>query len=91
MATVLPPLSKKRRLAESANARKQQEVPVIPDNPPNVVINLRAADTGSQLGGELHVPGDATTQQLDQLVNKLLGTVYLSNEHDHHDVLQKAD
>ncbi len=75
MATVPPPPSKKRKLAEQKKAQEQAAITVIPDDVPNVVINLRAADTGKQLGSELHIPGNVSAQQLDLLVNKLLGTV----------------
>lgn len=75
MATVLPPKSKRQKLAESKIAQAQQKIDLVPEHVPNVVIHLQAADTGTQLGGELHIPGNTTAQQLDLLVNKLLGTV----------------
>ena len=78
MATLFPPKSKRVKLAESQRAQSQQEVDLIPEHIPKIVINLRAADTGKQLGSELHIPGDATVEQLGLIVNKLLGTVLLS-------------
>lgn len=75
MTTVLPPKSKRQKLAESKIAQAQQKIDLIPEHVPNVVVHLQAADTGTQLGGELHIPGNTTAQQLDLLVNKLLGTV----------------
>jgi ribosome assembly protein 4 len=77
MSTVLPPKAKHVKREELQRAREQQPVDLIPENVPNVVVQLRASDTGNQLGGELHIPGNATAKQLDQLVNKLLGTVRL--------------
>ncbi|KAL7276682.1 ribosome assembly [Rhizina undulata] len=74
MATVLPPKSKRQKLAESNRAREQQHIELVPEHVPNVVVHLRASDTGNQLGGELHIPGNTTAQQLDLLVNKLFGT-----------------
>ncbi|KAF8471986.1 quinon protein alcohol dehydrogenase-like superfamily [Kalaharituber pfeilii] len=74
MATQFPPKSKRIKLAESKLAREQQEIDLVPENLPNVVINLRASDTGKQLGSELHIPGNTTVQQLGLIVNKLLGT-----------------
>jgi ribosome assembly protein 4 len=77
MSTVLPPKAKRQKREELQRATEQQPLSqLVPDDVPNVVVQLRASDTGSQLGGELHIPGNATAQQLDQLVNKLLGTVF---------------
>ena len=78
MSTVLPPKAKRVKREELQRAREQQPLNLVPDDVPNVVVHLKASDTGNQLGGELHIPGNATAQQLDQLVNKLLGTVRAS-------------
>jgi ribosome assembly protein 4 len=75
MATVLPPKSKRQKLADSKRTQEQQKIQLIPEIVPNVVVHLRASDTGDQLGGELHIPGNSTAQQLDLLVNSLLRTV----------------
>lgn len=75
MATVLPPKSKRQKLADTKRTREQQDIELIPESVPNVVVHLRASDTGDQLAGELHIPGNSTAQQLDLLVNKLLRTV----------------
>ncbi|KAF8469156.1 WD40-repeat-containing domain protein [Kalaharituber pfeilii] len=61
-------------LAESNLARAQQEIDLVPENLPNVVINLRASDRGKQLGSKLHIPGNTTMQQPGLIANKLLGT-----------------
>ncbi|KAA8896795.1 quinon protein alcohol dehydrogenase-like superfamily [Sphaerosporella brunnea] len=74
MSTLLPPKPKRVKREELQRAREQQVPDLVPEDVPNVVVQLRASDTGTQLGGELHIPGNATSQQLDQLVNKLLGT-----------------
>jgi len=75
MSTLLPPKAKRVKREELQRARGQQAPDLVPDNVPNVVVQLRASDSGTQLGGELHIPGNASAQQLDQLVNKLLGSV----------------
>ena len=75
MATQFPPKSKRIKLSETKRSQAQAEIDLVPDNLPNVVINLRASDTGKQLGSELHIPGNATVQQLGLIVNNLLGTV----------------
>jgi hypothetical protein len=77
MSTLLPPKAKRVKREELQRAREQVAPELVPEDVPNVVVQLRASDTGAQLGGELHIPGNATAQQLDQLVNKLLGTVIL--------------
>jgi ribosome assembly protein 4 len=74
MATVLPPKAKRVKREELQRAKEQQPLNLVPTDVPNVVVHLRASDTGTRLGGEFHIPGNATAQQLDQLVNKLLGT-----------------
>jgi len=75
MATVPPPKSKRQKFSDTKRTREQQDIELIPESVPNVVVHLRASDTGDQLGGELHIPGNSTAQQLDLLVNKLLRTV----------------
>lgn len=75
MATVLPPKSKRQKLADSKRTQEQQKIQLVPETVPNVVVHLRASDTGDQLGGELHIPGNSTAQQLNLLVNSLLRTV----------------
>ncbi|CAZ86082.1 unnamed protein product [Tuber melanosporum] len=74
MATVLPPKSRRQKLADAKRTREQQDIEFIPESVPNVVVHLRASDTGDQLAGELRIPGNSTAQQLDLLVNKLLQT-----------------
>lgn len=81
MSTLLPPKAKRVKREELQRAREQQAPDLVPDDVPNVVIQLRASDTGTQLGGELHIPGNASAQQLDQLVNKLLGSVCFFSLH----------
>jgi ribosome assembly protein 4 len=75
MSTVFPPKAKRVKREELQRATEQQPVNNLPTDAPNVVVNLRASDSGDQLGGELHIPGTTTAAQLEQLVNKLLGTV----------------
>ncbi|RPA86372.1 WD40 repeat-like protein [Ascobolus immersus RN42] len=75
MSTVLPPKSKRVKVAELEKASTQfHEEPVVKAESPNIVITLRAADTNNPLGGKLFLPADTTPKQLSQIVNKLLGT-----------------
>ncbi|KAI5776192.1 quinon protein alcohol dehydrogenase-like superfamily [Geopyxis carbonaria] len=74
MSTLLPPKSKRVKREQLQRSKEQQSLDLPLEDVPNVVVHLRASDTGNQLGGELHIPGNTSAQQLDQLVNKLLGS-----------------
>lgn len=69
MATLIPPPSKKQR----KEAQKVQEVNVLPEDVPNVLIKFQASDTGESLGGSLRVPGTISEKQLEELLNQLQG------------------
>ncbi|CCH44817.1 putative WD repeat-containing protein [Wickerhamomyces ciferrii] len=69
MATLLP-LQSKRQKRES---QKPREVDLVPEDLPNVLIKFQASDTGDSVGGSIRVPGNISEQQLEQLLNQLLG------------------
>ncbi|ABN68193.1 WD-repeat protein required for cell viability [Scheffersomyces stipitis CBS 6054] len=71
MATVIPPPSKKQK----KEAQKVQEVNLIPDDLPNVLIKFQASDTGESVGGSIRVPGGITEKQLEELLNQLHGDI----------------
>ncbi|CEP23422.1 RSA4 [Cyberlindnera jadinii] len=68
MATLIPPPSKKQK----REAQKPREVEIIPEDLPNVLIKFQASDTGASVGGSLHVPGNISEKQLEELLNQLL-------------------
>lgn len=74
MATVLPPKSKRRKL-EELKKTQEQNLEIAQEDFPNIVVTLRASDTGEQLGGRLFIPANATPAQLSEIVNQLLGNV----------------
>ena len=75
MATVLPPPSKKQKVAEAERAREQQTtLDSIPANLGNVRVRFFDESTGSAIGDTISVPvKDATVKNLELLVNSLLG------------------
>jgi hypothetical protein len=76
MATVLPPPSKKQKVAAEERAREQQEIRRIPDGLGSVRIQFFDQATGKASGGAISVPvADATVKNLELLVNSLLGNV----------------
>lgn len=70
MATLIPPPSKKQK----KEAQKVQDVAVIPNDLPNILIKFEASDTGESIGGSIRVPGGITEKQLEELLNQLHGT-----------------
>lgn len=73
MATVLPPPSKRQRVAAATKAREQQEIDTaIPDG--NVRIRFSDRATGEAIGPPVYVPlAHASVKNLQQLVNSLKG------------------
>lgn len=69
MATVIPPVSQKRKRANQEPRPIEQ-----PSAIPHVVVKFQAADTGQLAAGNIRVPGNATEQQLELLLNQLLGS-----------------
>lgn len=74
MATLVPPKSKRQKLADLKKTQ-EQHVEIPQEDVPNIVVILRASDTGQQLGSKIFLPATTTPQELTQIVNKLLGTV----------------
>lgn len=70
MATQVPPPSKRQRRLDQNAA---EDIRAVPDNLPNVTIRFQAFDTGESLPGTLRVPGASSIQQLELLLNQLLG------------------
>ena len=78
MATILPPPSKKQKTADSKRAQEQQEIDTIPDNLGSVRIQFHDAATGTAAGPPVSVPvADATTKNIELILNTLLGNVNL--------------
>lgn len=69
MATVIPPPSKKQK----KEAQKVQDVNLVPEDLPNILIRFEASDTGESVGGSIRVPGGITEKQLEELLNQLQG------------------
>lgn len=70
MATVIPPPSKKQKKL----AQQPKEVEQIPIDLPNVSVRFQASDTGEFTGGNVRIPGNSTQEQLEVLLNQLLGS-----------------
>jgi ribosome assembly protein 4 len=78
MATILPPPSKKQKTADAKRAQEQQEIDSIPDNLGSIRIQFHDATTGAVQGPPVSVPvSDATTKNIELILNTLLGNVGL--------------
>ena len=76
MATVLPPPSKKQRLADAETAKTQQEIDSIPSNLGSIRVQFFDQSSGKPTGGPVSIPvADASVKNLELLVNSLLGNV----------------
>lgn len=76
MATLLPPPSKRQRIAFEEKAREQQELDVIPDSLGSVRVQFVDQATGKSSGPAISVPvADATVKNLELLLNTLQKTV----------------
>ena len=74
MATIPPPPTKKQKTAASNKARDQQELDLIPTDLGNVRVRFFDETTGNVIGDTISIPvADATTKNLELLVNSLLG------------------
>ncbi|KAI9754219.1 MAG: hypothetical protein M4579_004816 [Chaenotheca gracillima] len=74
MATVLPPPSKRQKVAAAARAREQQDVDTIPEDIGSVRIQFHDHATGQSSGPPISVPvADATVKNLELLLNTLQG------------------
>jgi hypothetical protein len=70
MATLLPPPSKRQKLAEPA-------VPPIDLSTVtgNVLLQFKASDTGETTGSTLRIPAKTTAKELELLLNQILNNV----------------
>lgn len=80
MATLLPPPSKRQKLAEAEKAREQQEIQSIPTDLGSVRVQFYDQATGNATGPAVSVPvADANIKNLETLLNTLQGNVGYSN------------
>lgn len=76
MATLVPPPSKRQRLAASEKAKQQQDIQTIPDNLGSVRVQFFDQATGKASGPAVAVPiADASVRNLEILLNTLQGNV----------------
>lgn len=76
MATILPPPSKRQKVAQAEKAREQQEIQSIPSDLGSVRVQFFDQATGNPTGPAVSVPvADANTKNLETLLNTLQGNV----------------
>ncbi|KAJ5623892.1 Ribosome assembly protein 4 [Penicillium lagena] len=76
MATVLPPPSKRQKVAQAEKAREQQEIQSIPSDLGSVRVQFYDQSTGNATGPAVSVPvADANIKNLETLLNTLQGNV----------------
>lgn len=76
MTTVLPPPSKRQRIAVAEKAREQQELDHVPDNLGSVRLQFLDRATGQAVAAPISVPvANATVKNLELLLNTLQGNV----------------
>ncbi|KAL8734429.1 MAG: hypothetical protein Q9181_003209 [Wetmoreana brouardii] len=74
MATVLPPPSKRQRVAIAEKAREQQDLDTIPSDLGSVRVHFFDQSTGKPTGAPVAIPvADATVKNLELLLNTLQG------------------
>jgi ribosome assembly protein 4 len=74
MATLPPPPNKRQKTAAAQRAREQQDIDSIPTDLGSVRIRFFDETTGASIGEPISVPvTHSTTQNLELLVNSLLG------------------
>ena len=78
MATVLPPPSKRQRVAAADKAREQQEIDCIPDDLGSVRLQFLDPATGRHTAPISVAVVDATVKNLEVLLNTLQGNVRVS-------------
>lgn len=79
MATLVPPPSKRQKVAQGENAREQQEIASIPTDLGSVRVQFFDQATGNATGPAVSVPvADANTKNLETLLNTLQGNVSVS-------------
>jgi ribosome assembly protein 4 len=78
MATVLPPPSKRQRVAVEERARHQQDLDTIPSFLGSIRVQFFDQTNGSPTGPAVAIPViDATVKNLETLLNTLQGNVGL--------------
>lgn len=78
MATLLPPPSKRQKVAQAEKAREQQEIQSIPTDLGSVRVQFFDQATGNATGPAVSVPvADAKVKNLETLLNTLQGNVSL--------------
>ena len=76
MATVLPPPSKRQKIAVEEKARAQQDVETIPSGLGSVRVQFSNETNGQSIGTPISVPVvNATVKNLELLLNTLEGNV----------------
>ncbi|KAL8660173.1 MAG: hypothetical protein Q9202_006769 [Teloschistes flavicans] len=74
MATLIPPPSKRQRVAVAEKAREQQDIDTIPGHLGSVRIHFFDQSTGKATGAPVAIPvADATVKNLELLLNTLQG------------------
>ena len=72
MATVLPPPSKRQRVAIAEKAKEQQEIDTIPDDLGSIRVQFWDQATNQSTGAPVSIPVvDATVKNLELLLNTL--------------------
>ena len=76
MATLVPPPSKRQKVAAAERAKEQQELYSIPSDLGSVRVQFFDQATGNATGPAVSVPvADANTKNLETLLNTLQGNV----------------
>ena len=76
MATLLPPPSKRQKIAVEEKARAQQEVETIPSGLGSIRVQFSNQTNGQPIGAPISVPvANATVKNLELLLNTLEGNV----------------
>ena len=79
MATVLPPPSKRQRVAAAERSKEQQDVGGVPEGLGSIRVQFFDQATGKAAGGPVSIPvADATVKNLELIVNSLQGNVCIS-------------
>lgn len=82
MATLIPPPSKRQKVAAAEKAREQQEIQSIPTDLGSVRVQFFDQATGNATGPAVSVPvADANTKNLETLLNTLQGNVSTRRNH----------
>lgn len=72
MSTVLPPPSKRQRVAASARAAEQQDIEEVPSDAGSLRIQFTDETTGLKIGQAILIPvAEATPKNLELLLNTL--------------------